>query len=65
MTIVAQFSWDDIASADFANPARKAFREAVEEVAAHAREKLPEAVNGRIVSGILKLHINGQGEIVG
>ena len=31
MTIVAQFSWDDIASPDFENPARKAWREAVAE----------------------------------
>src|SRR5215468_5012293 len=48
MTIVAQFSWDDIASPDFDNPARQAWREAVSEVAERAKAALPEAVNGRI-----------------
>ena len=48
MTIVAQFSWDDIASADFGNPARQAWRQAVAEVAAKAHEKLPEC-NGRVL----------------
>src|ERR671931_1692786 len=47
MTIVAQFSWDDIASPDFENPARQAWREAVAEIAAKAHEKLPEC-NGRV-----------------
>src|SRR5438270_5058520 len=42
MAIVAQFSWDDIAAADFGNPTRRAWREAVAEMAAKAYEKLPE-----------------------
>src|SRR5919204_583218 len=63
MSIVAQFSWDDIASADFGNPARKAFREAVEVVAVHAREKLPAAVNGRIEAAC-KLVLQGDVELL-
>ena len=63
MTIVAQFSWDDIASADFGNPARQAFREAVEVVAAHARQKLPEAVNGRIEAAC-KIVLQGDVELL-
>jgi hypothetical protein len=63
MSIVAQFSWDDIASADFANPARKAFREAVEEVAVHAREKLPQTVNGRIDAAV-KIVLQGDVELL-
>src|SRR6266446_6052312 len=63
MTIVSQFSWDDIADVDFTNPARKAFRQAVEVVAAHAREKLPEAVNGRIEAAC-KIVIQGDVELL-
>ncbi len=48
MTIVAQFSWDDIASPDFGNPARVAWREAVAEVAEKAKATLPQC-NGRIL----------------
>jgi hypothetical protein len=63
MSIVTQFSWDDIASADFGNPARKAFREAVEVVAVHAREKLPETVNGRI-DAARKIVLQGDVELL-
>jgi hypothetical protein len=63
MTIVAQFSWDDIADVDFNNPARKALREAVEVVAAHAREKLPQTVNGRIEAAC-KIVIQGDVELL-
>jgi hypothetical protein len=51
MIIVAQFSWDDIASEDFGNPARQAWRQAVAEIAAKAHEKLPECA-GRIDSAV-------------
>jgi hypothetical protein len=47
MTIVAQFSWDDIASPDFGNPARIAWREAVAEIAEKAKATLPDC-NGRV-----------------
>src|SRR5262244_2853575 len=50
-TIVAQFSWDDIASADFGNPVRKAWRDAVAEVAEKAKATLPEC-NGRVDSAV-------------
>jgi hypothetical protein len=51
MTIVAQFSWDDIASPDFENPARRAWREAVAEIAAKAKQTLPQC-NGRVDSAV-------------
>jgi hypothetical protein len=51
MTIVAQFSWDDIASEDFGNPARTAWREAVAEIADKAKAKLPEC-SGRVDSAV-------------
>lgn len=47
MTIVAQFSWDAIASPDFGNPARQAWRAAVVEIADKAKVALP-ACNGRV-----------------
>src|SRR5215468_4392909 len=51
MTIVAQFSWDDIASEDFGNPARTAWRDAVAEIAEKAKATLPEC-NGRVDSAV-------------
>lgn len=63
MTIVAQFSWDDIASADFGNtPARQAWREAVAEITAKARDKLPEC-NGRVDSAV-KIVLAGDVELL-
>jgi hypothetical protein len=49
MTIVTEISWDDIVDGKALpeTPARKAWREAVAEVAAKAKDKLPER-NGRI-----------------
>ena len=61
MTIVAQFSWDDIASADFGNPARIAWREAVAEVAEKAKATLPEC-NGRVDSAV-KIVLAGDVEL--
>jgi len=63
MTIVAQFSWDDIASPDFDNPARQAWREAVSEVAERAKAALPETVNGRIEKAVA-LVLNGDVELL-
>jgi hypothetical protein len=60
-TIVAQFSWDDIASADFGNPVRKAWREAVAEVAEKAKATLPEC-NGRVDSAV-KIVLAGDVEL--
>ena len=63
MTIVAQFSWDDIASPDFSNPARVAWREAVAEIASKAQATLPEAVNGRIEKAVA-IVLNGDVELL-
>src|SRR5262249_13969958 len=63
MTIVAQFSWDDIASPDFENPARRAWREAVSEVAERAKAALPETVNGRIEKAVAMV-LNGDVELL-
>jgi len=63
MAIIAEVSWDDVATGNFPeNPARKAFREAVEHVAQKAREALPEA-NGRIDSAI-KIVLAGDVELL-
>jgi hypothetical protein len=62
MTIVAQFSWDDIEAPDFEHPARKVWREAVEEIATAARAKLPEC-HTRVDSAV-KLVLAGDVELL-
>ena len=62
MTIVAQFSWDDIASEDFGSHARKVWREAVAEIAEKARTKLPEC-SGRVDSAV-KIVLAGDVELL-
>jgi hypothetical protein len=62
MTIVAQFSWDDIAAPDFEHPARKAWREAVAEIAEKAKATLPEC-HGRVDSAV-KLVLAGDVELL-
>src|SRR5919198_3371844 len=62
MTIVAQFSWDDIASEDFGHPARQAWRQAVAEIAEKARTKLPEC-SGRVDSAV-KIVLAGDVELL-
>src|SRR5215510_14057206 len=47
MSIVAQFSWDDIADPTFENPTRQIWRDAVAEIAERAKQTLP-ACNGRV-----------------
>ena len=61
MTIVAQFSWDDIASPDFENPVRRAWREAVAEIAEKAKATLPQC-NGRVESAV-KIVLAGDVEL--
>ena len=61
MTIVAQFSWDDIASEDFGNPARTGWREAVADIAEKAKAKLPEC-SGRVDSAV-KIVLAGDVEL--
>ena len=65
MTIVTSYDWtsDTWTHHNGDNPARKAFRKAVEQVAAHARQKLPEAVNGRIEAAC-KIVIQGDVELL-
>jgi hypothetical protein len=42
MVAVKEFSWEEVASPAFDNPARTAWREAVAAIATTAHEKLPE-----------------------
>src|SRR5215470_10983429 len=62
MTIVAQFSWDDIASTDIGNPARTVWRQAVAAIAEKAKATLPEC-NGR-VDKARALVLNGDVELL-
>ncbi len=65
MTMIASYDWtsDTWTHHNGNNPARKAFRDAIEVVTAHAREKLPEAVNGRI-DAARKIVIQGDVELL-
>src|SRR6266705_5122344 len=47
MVAVHEFSWEEVSSSDFGNSARAAWCEAVAEIAAKAKETLPEC-NGRV-----------------
>src|SRR5712691_2123756 len=52
MAIIAEVSWDQFVDGHFPqseNPARKAFRQAVEEVAQKCREVFPAESEGRIL----------------
>lgn len=51
MVAVKEFSWEEVSSSDFGNPARTAWREAVAEIADKARAKLPECY-GRVESAV-------------
>jgi hypothetical protein len=51
MVAVSEISWEEVASPDFGNPARAAFRQAVAEVADKAKLTLPQC-NGRVESAI-------------
>src|SRR5215475_1765057 len=62
MTIVAQFSWDDIADPAFENPTRQIWRDAVAEIAEKAKATLPEC-NGRVDSAV-KIVLNGDVELL-
>src|SRR5262245_15823835 len=62
MSMVTQFSWDDIADPAFENPARTAWREAVAEVAEKAKATLPEC-NGRLDSAV-KIVLAGDVELL-
>src|SRR6267143_1428960 len=72
MAIIAEVSWDQFVDGHFPqseNPARKAFRQAVEEVADKARTAIPE-LNGRtekavqlVLNGDVSITADGQGKI--
>ncbi len=62
LLIVAQFSWDDIASEDFGNPARQAWRTAVAEIAEKAKATLPQC-NGRVEKAVA-IVLNGDVELL-
>jgi hypothetical protein len=71
MAIIAEVSWDQFVDGHFpqADPFRKAFREAVEEVAQKARTALPQS-NGRIdkavhliLNGDISIDAHGEGTI--
>src|SRR2546426_12411059 len=47
MVAVHELSWEEVSSPDFGNPARAAWRQAVADIAAKAKETLPEC-NGRV-----------------
>src|SRR2546428_14165153 len=65
MAIVTEISWDDILDGKPLpeTPARKIWREAVEEIAEKARTKLPEC-NGRVNSAV-KIVLAGGVELMG
>src|SRR5262245_8691015 len=52
MVAVKEFSWEEVSAPDFENPARRAWREAVSEVAERAKAALPETINGRIEKAV-------------
>jgi hypothetical protein len=62
MVAVKEFSWEEVSSPDFSNPARAAWREAVAEIADKARAKLPEC-NGRVDSAV-KIVLAGDVELL-
>ena len=70
MVAVHAFSWEDISTPDFSNPARVAWRQAVAEIAAKAHAALPETVHGRlekavaiVLNGDVKLLEGGQARV--
>jgi hypothetical protein len=62
MVAVKEFSWEEVSSPNFENPARKAWRAAVAEIAAKAKQTLPEC-NGR-VERAAALVLNGDVELL-
>src|SRR5262249_1894170 len=62
MVAVKEVSWEEVAAPDFENPARRAWREAVAEVAEKAKATLPEC-NGRVDSAV-KIVLAGDVELL-
>src|SRR5881409_247350 len=62
MVAISTLSWEEVSSPDFGNPARQAFRAAVAEIAAKAKETLPEC-NGRVDKAVA-IVLNGDVELL-
>jgi hypothetical protein len=62
MVAVQEFSWEEVSAPNFENPARRAWRAAVAEIAAKAKQTLPEC-NGR-VERAAALVLNGDVELL-
>ena len=62
MVAVREITWEEASAPDFENPARKAWREAVAEIAIKAKETLPEC-NGRVDSAV-KIVLAGDVELL-
>src|SRR5437773_12546265 len=62
MVAVKEFSWEEVAAPNFENPARRAWREAVAEIAEKAKATLPEC-NGRVDSAV-KIVLAGDVELL-
>ena len=62
MVAVHEFSWEEVSSSDFGNSARAAWREVVAEIAAKAKETLPEC-NGRVDKAVA-IVLNGDVELL-
>ena len=62
MVAVKEIAWEEAMSPDFDNPVRKAWREAVAEIAVKAKETLPEC-DGRVDSAV-KMVLAGDVELL-
>jgi hypothetical protein len=62
MVAVKEFSWEEVAAPDFEHPARRAWREAVAEIAATAKQTLPDCA-GRVDSAV-KMVLAGDVELL-
>src|SRR2546426_9141936 len=62
MVAVHELSWEEVSSPDFGNPARAAWRQAVADIAAKAKETLPEC-NGRVDKAVA-IVLNGDVELL-
>src|SRR5881275_1340614 len=62
MVAVHELGWEAVSAPDFGTPARQAWREAVAEIAAKAKETLPEC-NGRVDKAVA-IVLNGDVELL-
>src|SRR5881409_3946606 len=62
MVAISTLSWEEVSSPDFGNPARAAWRQVVADIAAKAKETLPEC-NGRVDKAVA-IVLNGDVELL-